>query len=282
MNADQPPTLAIVEVAHQPRYVIGFPAYVALTVMAQPRSASVPMPAVGWMGAQGSVGVSVTDRQTGRRVFHSQPLNIFDQDLGQMSERLHPGERRRVLIDLDEVLPETLRPGSYDVRVSFGPETLRATSAPVRLNFRDPTARERTLRAQLAAELEDNGSWGQWTYLQSPDPKNIRRPWGRDDPLRFNWIMRELIYGDEPLGAFPLERLDALDGMFEPEREALRAEILKARGETAAAARQIAYVKHTYPALTDWMNRLIAGQSDIAWARHMEESEDASDADAPE
>jgi hypothetical protein len=87
--------------------------------------------------------------------------------------------------------------------------------------------------------------------------------------LRLNWILRELFHGTERLAAIPLARLDVLDGLFEPEREALRAELLAARKDPAALASQVANVKRRFPDLTYWMNAILAGESEIAWTRKM-------------
>ena len=79
--------------------------------------------------------------------------------------------------------------------------------------------------------------------------------------------MRDLLYGPLPLESYALGKLDVLDGMLAPEREALRAELLRERPDPAAFAAQVARVKHDYPALTYWMNHLLNGESDLAWTR---------------
>ena len=73
--------------------------------------------------------------------------------------------------------------------------------------------------------------------------------------------------GRETLSSIPLDRLEVLIGLFEPEREALRAELLAARDDAQACAGQIARVKRDYPGLADWMDMLPAGQSAIAEVR---------------
>jgi len=83
--------------------------------------------------------------------------------------------------------------------------------------------------------------------------------------------MRELLYGREKLSVIPIDHLNVLDGLFVPEREAMRAELLAARGESSALAAQIDMVRRDHPGLAWWMDDLLAGRSDIAWTRKFDE-----------
>jgi hypothetical protein len=215
------------------------------------------------------IGISAAASGSSEIIFQVDPLPIADPSMGVPVSRLEAGERRRMLVDLTEMLPSPLDPGSYDASISFGPEAIRAVSGPVHLVFRRPNDREAEILDRVGPELAARGSWGQWTRLPPLDPSNQSVPWGPHDPLRFNWILRDLLFGDEPLAAVPLNRLDVLDGLFESEREALRAELLSAGGDPVTLAGQVANVKRQFPALTRWMNQLLAGESEIAWARRV-------------
>ena len=127
------------------------------------------------------------------------------------------------------------------------------TTPLTRLEFRRPTSREQDVRAQVAAEVEAKGSWGQWTRLPPSPGSQLRPPWGPDDPLRLNWILKDLYFGHDRLPTVPLDRLDVLGGVFAAEREALRAELLAVRDDTAAFERQVQKVKRDYPGLAAWM-----------------------------
>jgi hypothetical protein len=214
------------------------------------------------------VGLSLAPAGSAEVIFRRDPLPAADPSMGIPVGRLEAGELRRTLVDLSEVLPEHLDPGEYDVSISFGPAAIRAESGPLRLAFRRPSLREAEILTRLGPEQVASGSWGQWTRLPPVSDPNIL-PWGPDDPLRLNWILRELFHGAARLATIPLARLDVLDGLFEPEREALRAEILAAGNDRAALARQVADVKRRFPELTYWMNAILAGESEIAWTRKM-------------
>jgi hypothetical protein len=264
----EPPRLALLEVATEPYYVIGFPVYAALTIAPEPRDATlVRIPVAGWEGTRGAVGVRlIAPGDPTKAVASGDALPVADRDIVPVV-RLSAGERRRMLVDLGEALPDLPPPGEYEAVVSFGPEAVRATAAPVRLSFRAPDDRERQVLATLDTERGARGTWGSWTRLPPLEADHFRDPWGPDDPLRFNWIVRDLFYGPLPLASYPLENLDVLDGLLVPEREALRAELLHERPDQAAFAAQVASVKHNYPSLTYWMNQLLNGESDLAWAR---------------
>jgi hypothetical protein len=263
-----PPTLRFLSTDVDRIYVVGFPAYCALTVAANPTDASLSrVPAVGWQGARGMVGVTLSMPGSTEPLHHSEPRAIADPSTGVPVTRLRAGESRRMLIDLTEVLPEQLDPGSYSAAISFGPESLRAVSSPVDLKFRAPTDREREALSELAEEVAQRGTWGQWTRMPPLDPARHRLPWGTDDPLRLNWILRDVYYGPEMLPAIPLQRLDVLDGIFWPEREALRAELLAVRDDPAAFAAQAALAKRLFPGLSSWMDAIAEGESEIAWTR---------------
>ncbi len=64
----------------------------------------------------------------------------------------------------------------------------------------------------------------------------------------------------------PLACLDVLDGLFEPEAAALKAELLAARDMGAFKA-QALHVRQKYPGLSSWMAEIEARQSSFAWAR---------------
>ena len=203
----------------------------------------------------------------GDQVFHVDPLPAADPDLGVPVNRLEAGEQRRVLVDLTEILPDGLASGAYRAEVVFGPQSIRTAPTSLRMVFREATKQEDDERRVVVHEQEQRGSWGRWTRLPPLDPTTIRAPRGNDDPLRLNLVLRLLFHASLPLAQIPMSLLDRLDGLFEPEREGLKAELLAARGNESAFADQVANVKSRFPALTRWMNQLLAGESEIAWHR---------------
>jgi len=264
------PTLIFTEVAVEPVYVVGFPAYSALTIATDRPNASIAAPWAGWQSSNGMVGVTLMHAGSVRVIHETEPLAVADPAGGVPVTRLDMGASRRMLVDLTEVLPGPLDPGSYDAVIHFGPATTRAVSAPVRLAFRPPTDRERHVLESVADEVAERRSWGQWTFLPPEHRDRLRRAWGPDDPLRFNWVLRELLYGKSKLRDIPLDRVDMLDGLFAPEREALRAELLAARDMPAELVAQVDRVRRDHPGLTYWMDEIVDGASEIAWIRNQE------------
>jgi|GEM_PF-2838716 len=256
------PTLRILEVQVEPVYVLGFPMYVGVTFKSDPSASSLRVPLTSWDSTEDAVGVSL--RASDQLIYELEPHN---QLLEFGSTRLRAGDQRRVLIDLSEVLPSTLRAGTYEAVIALGPPDIQAHSAPVTLRLRAPTPKEKEILRLTAAELEDSRTWGQWTRFPPTGSSPKRQPWGTKDPLRFNWLMRELLYGSAALKHMPLSRLDVLDGIFLPERAALQAELLAQRGDIAALRKHIAAAKRDYPGLSWWLDSIEEGGSVIAWAR---------------
>jgi len=257
------PKLAVAHIAVERTYAIGFPAYAAVTIAANMPNAWVDAPWMTWRSSYGMAGIALMKPGSTNIVYRHEPREVRDE---VPIRRLGLGERRRMLLDLTEVLPEHIAPGAYDAVMSVGWESIRGTSAPVRIVFRRPTERERAELAPVAGEVRQEGTWGQWMQVPPDEKSPLHRAWGPGDPLRFNWIMRELYYGKAELSEIPLARLDVLDGLFVPEREALRAELMAARHDAALTV-QIERVRRDYPDLAWWIDDLVAGRSDLAWSR---------------
>jgi hypothetical protein len=267
MNVE-PPTLAIVSVETEPTYVQGFPAYVALAIASRPRDATLTrVPVIGWQGTRGMVGITLTGEGSNEQIFHVDPLPMADPELGLPVNRLEAGEQRRMLVDLTEIFPDTLAPGAYRADVRVGPESIRSDPASFRAVFRARSTQEQDEWQGIVRERDERGSWGRWTRMPPLGPANIRAPRGADDPLRLNLVLRTLFHDPTPLPQIPLSLVDCLDGLFEPEREGLRAELLAVRGDENALTRQVAEVKDRFPALTRWMNQVLSGESEIVWSR---------------
>jgi hypothetical protein len=261
------PALVMENIATEPSYVVGFPAYVGLTLSTAPQGTILTrVPAIGWSGTQGMVGLTLMPIGSTTVISARDASPFFDAEAGGTT-RLGAGELRRILIDISELVPAQLAPGHYSIILSVGPENIRATSPRLNVSFRTPNDQEEAVLSQLREQVRTRGSWGQWTRLPPLTPDHPRRPWGPGDPLRFNLVLRELYYGSEALSQIGFDILDSLTGLFVPEREALRAELLAARGDTVGLARQLDLLKRDFPGLASWADAINDGRSDIGWTR---------------
>lgn len=265
-----PPTLRLEEVVVEPSYVLGFPTYVGITLAVDPVSATLSrVPLAGWEDTRDMVGVRLYTQA--QLVIEAKAGNVADPEVGVPVTRLRAGEHRRILVDLSEVLPPTLAPDRYQALITFGPPEQRAQSDWLTLNMRAPNSRETELLRVTSAEREERGSWGQWTRFPPTGASPTQLPWGPSDPLRFNWLMRDMLYGPGALQSIPLTSLDVLDGLFLPERAALQAEILAQRGDAGAFQAHLADAKRAFPELSWWLDHIEPGGSVIAWTRRHRE-----------
>lgn len=262
-----PPRLAMVDIVTEPCYVLGFPNYVALVLTTFPVGATLrKVPAVGWQGTCSMLGLSLKRLGELEPLFDLEPMDVASPDTGVPTNVMVMGEHRRILLDLSEILPEGIEPGGYEAMVRFGPLGLRTQAGPVHLTFRAPDPHEQGILDRVGPEAEAKGSWGQWTSFAPALDAVWLRPYGTNDPLRFNWVLREILHGPKRLEDISLEVLDVLAGFFAPEREVLIAEILAAHSDSTAFRGQLEKLRREHPELSYWYERIEACQTDIAWA----------------
>ncbi|WP_437737019.1 hypothetical protein [Sorangium sp. So ce1335] len=263
-----PPGLALRSLDHDRRYVLGFPLHVAITVCAdRPGTCMLRLPRPSWAGNAGAIGVRLARADTGEEVVRFEPSAIVSRELGTPMFFLDPGACRRMLIDVSSYLPAGIEPGSYTLTIVYAAPPDRVESQPAPIELAAPSPEEQQELRRLAPELARAGSWGRWTNLPPDGGAPLSGRVEPGDPLRFNRILRALMYGPEPLCDVDPALLDALDGVYAPEAHALRAELHAARGDAARLAEQAEIIRTRYPGLAWWIDRIEAGQSELGFIR---------------
>jgi hypothetical protein len=224
--------------------VAGFPIHASLTVSYRVPRIDEPgtvypagltvVPPLATLAEPPRLGITLVEVAGGRIIASTQPAALPELDERPYTLLL-PNEPRRVLIDLARLLPDGLAAGDYGVAVSLEAEGIRATSPMQRLTLAEP----------------------------GPDG----RPRGMPDPGRWDRVIRQLLYGPQPLGAVDLEILYVLDDVYRPEGEAIRIELLAARGMDIDGA--IAALREREPGLNWWMDEIVAGTGPIAIQRRI-------------
>ncbi|XXY48302.1 hypothetical protein WME91_50710 [Sorangium sp. So ce269] len=263
-----PPGLALRSLDHDRRYVLGFPLHVAITVCADRPGACIRrLPRASWAGSAGAIGVRLARADTGEEVVWIEPSGIVVRELGTPVFLLCPGACRRMLVDVSSYLPAGIEPRHHALAVVYAGPPGRVESPPVPIELAAPSPEQRRELQRLAPEIARAGSWGRWTSLPPEGGEPAAGRIAPGDPLRFNRVLRYLMYGPEPLCDVDPALLDVLDGVYEPEAHALRAELHAARGDTARLAEQAELVRSRYPGLAWWIDRIEAGQSELGFVR---------------
>jgi hypothetical protein len=257
------PSLASLEVETAPEYVVGFPVHVAVTIRADQPDASLRLlPYADFFKCAGAFGLTLIRAGSGQAVVSVQPRPVVDRSLGIAVFSLPPNQSRRMLIDLSAFLPADLAPGDYQATLAYGPPNMRAVSPAFALRLRAPAREECAELAALLPGVRTIGGWGQW-ILQPPsdrrDPPKVRKT----DPLRFNRVLRWWLFGErlEP------SLVQALDGIYAPEADALTAELYQVAGDQTKFEQQAQAVRTRHHGLSWWMDDLAAGRGIIAFHR---------------
>ncbi|WP_437290684.1 hypothetical protein [Sorangium sp. So ce406] len=263
-----PPGLALRSIDHDRRYVLGFPLHVAITVCADRPGACIRrLPRASWAGNAGAIGVRLARAGTGEEVVRVEPSPIVIRELGTPVFLLDPGACRRMLIDVSSYLPAGIEPGSYALAIVYAAPPDRVESPRVPIELAAPSPEEQKELRRLAPEIARFGSWGRWTSLPPDGGAPVADRVEPGDPLRFNRILRYLMYGPDSLCDVDPALLDVLDGVYAPEAHALRAELHAARGDAARFAEQAELIRTRYPGLAWWIDRIEAGQSELGFVR---------------
>lgn len=252
-KTNPPPDLKVVSVEHLPEYVIGFPVYVAITVRASPNVSFNKLLFADILDLRESIGIEAVGT-SGTITYKPKPF--IDAESGAFGNRLGAGESRRMLTDVSPLFGENINEGEYRVTFSFvTPNKKNYPATPVRIKFRKPNDAETTLLSTAADDRNDFPNWAVWT--QSP-PKNsvYTGEVTPDNPLRFNLLLRRLFFGPEPLDRANPNTLNALTDVYEPERDALKAELIKIRKDQATYERIKKQTLDTNPGLHWWFQML--------------------------
>jgi hypothetical protein len=262
----QRPGLAALAIDHERHHVLGYPLHVGITVRANSPTASLKrLPLASPSGDAGAIGIHLTAAGAPPEAARARPGPVLDGDFAPTFD-LEPGSSRRMLVDLSHHLPAGLAPGHYLLKVVYSARIGHAESPPVPVELSAPSPEEQAALDRLAPAVERAGSWSRWTYLPSGGDDPDAWP-GPRDPLRFNRVLRALMFGREELSRVSPARLDVLAGVYEPESHALRAELFHARGDQARFSEEAEIIRARWPGLLWWIEKIASGRSEIAFMR---------------
>lgn len=244
-------------------YVAGFPVHAALTVMYRVEGVGRPgvsyaaslteAPELDPFGEPAVVGLEIAEAGTGRVVLRVAPMDPPIEASEVASVQLQPNVPRRVLVDLSPDL-ERVPPGAYRVRITYAAEWNTVTSEPLPFILREPTREELAL-----PRPRDGETWLEWTLFGGGKTGTPRR----DDPARFNRVVRILLRGD----AGNPELLELLDGLYAPEASVMMLELLALN--EIDITRAAGAVRQRHPALAWWIDAIPAGNGRIAALRRI-------------
>lgn len=254
--ADTERGLEFLKLDHLPEYVIGFPAYVAITVKAKPEIHFKALRFADLTGLKSSIGVEL--KPEAGELIRSFPTAIVDEDLGLDPETLDGGEIRRMLTDVSPLFGANPQPGVYDTRFFFVSSSGANPSRHVTIRLRKATAAEESAIKSLAPDKLKFPTWSQWSITCS-DASIETQDLPSEDPLFFALLLKQLFCGKGPLRAVSPETLDVATGLYEPEREALRAELLHLRGDDAGYKRIRVRTLERFPGLAWWFRMIDEG-----------------------
>ncbi|MCA9704734.1 MAG: hypothetical protein KDK70_02655 [Myxococcales bacterium] len=250
------------------QYVRGGPIHVAVEIAFEPAPArpGVPLldelderPRLELLAPSASLGLELWG-EGDEPLLRVPPRSGAVEPEGVPGYTLRPGERRRVLVELGERLP-TLTAERYRLELSYEAEGLRCHGEPLALCVRDPSPGE------LDGPIPPHGtSWSRWS-LAAPEPRYAFDRVRAEDPARFCRVIRELVRGPQPLARIDPTRLEALEGLYAPEREALTVELLVARHDHAGARARAQAAESSTPGLRWWLEAALAGQGPITSLR---------------
>lgn len=258
------PGLAPLQVETAQEYVSGFPVHVAATIRASsPEAGLRNLPYADLFRSAGAFGLTLTDLSGKLTIVSAPPSSVVDREKQAGTLVLRPGESRRMLIDLSEMLPAGIKAGEYRAVLAYGETRSRTNSPQFVLRFRDPSAEERADWKALDPEAQSLGGWGMWSLHRPAEKLSPDTPIPPTAALRFNRAVRLLLFGDR----LDAKVLQGLDGIYAPEVAALAAEVLQVAGDQAGYERQSQSVRARYPSLSWWIDQVAAGQGLIAFYR---------------
>jgi hypothetical protein len=254
--ADAEQGLEMLKPEHLPEYVIGFPAYVAVTVKAKPEVNFNALRFADLTGLKSSIGVEMKSA-TGETI-RSIPAALIDEDLGLDPETLDGGEVRRMLADVSPLFGPDPQPGVYAARFFFVSLSGANPSAEVTIRLRKATAAEESAKKALAPDKPQFPTWSQWSITCSgASIETPKLPSG--DPLVFALMLKQLFCGTGRLRSLNPATLDIAAGLYEPEREALKAELLNLRGDEDGYRRIRSRTLERFPGLAWWFRMIDEG-----------------------
>lgn len=257
-------TLAI---AHDARYVAGFPVHVAL-VLAPVGGPVARIALASALRDYGCIGITLrqgSGEDSGSLVRELEPRPRAGG--GFAVPRIDLDAPRRVLVDLSALLAG-VAPGRYRAAITYAGRLAHeawASSAPFDLELRAPDENEQAMLEFIRPAVEQYGGWGGWAHTAPAGPGD-RAPYSlhREDPARYCRAIRYLLFGDR-LDAFDVSLLDALTGVYEPDGVLFAAELLRARGDLEGLRALRAGVAGRFEGLEPVLDETIRGESLLAW-----------------
>lgn len=264
----EPPGLGPLDAELPSEHVLGFPLLAGITIRVDQPDAGLrhlPLPILSRLA--GSVGLSL-DSPGGSEIARRDPRSIPTLDMGTPVFHLVPGETRRTLVEVSDILPfRTIGKGRYLLRVLYASPRSRTISDPAPIQVREPTLSEQQALNALTRERAAAGTWGDWAMLPATDRAALAGPFDPADPLVYLRVLRYLREGAEDLSFIDPAILGAVSGPPAKEAIVLRAELAWARGDQTTFEAIAATVQNQYPGLLWWINKIAEGRSDLVFAR---------------
>lgn len=264
----RPPGLGPLEVDMPAEHIVGFPLLIGLTVRADAPNAGLRrLPLAMLSRLSGSIGLRLVDN-SGVEVAATRPHPVDAPDLGLPIFNLLPGESRRMLVEVGEVLPfSTIKEGTYQLHVTYASTRSSTTGDPSPISLRFPTPYEKGVLQSLWASRGNLLSWGDWALAPAPDRTKTGEGFVVGDPSVYLRALRHLRESDQELGSIDPALLDVITGPPVKEALLLKAELAHARGDRAAFQALQTLVQQHLPGLTWWITKILEGRSDFAFAR---------------
>ena len=246
--------IEFVSVEHFPEYAIGLPVWVALTVRADEDTSFHRLAFADLLNLQSSIGLEMIGPSFTHR---KMPTPVVEEEFGRTPQSLMPGETRRMLADISPLVGPDVPEGEYRIRLTYLSEEFSLKGKPFAVRFRRPDAAEQLLLA-FAAGRPKQSDWAEWMRrCQERSLALTQIP--RSSPAALTFVLNSLFCGREGLASITPNALEEIEAIPAPERKALQAELLLARGDTARAVSLQGSILRETPGLQWWMAKLQKG-----------------------
>lgn len=250
-----------------PAYPIGYPAHVGVTIALAFEEGAARIPPVDPLLGPGPIELGLV-APDGRAVLALAPFARAAPHDPPRLVTLLAAQPRRALVDLSDWLDDLdLAPGTYAATLRYHCLADEALSPPFALTLRAPHAGDLTFLDELDPPRAPSQSWSEWTIAPpSPRPPPFDALF-RDDPVRYNRALRHLLVEAVRLDGFDPALLDRLTGVYALDAGLLQVELLRLRGEVAAAAALADRLRADHPAAGEALDALDRDEGVIATMR---------------
>lgn len=248
----------LLPVEHGPEYVVGCPVHVALTMRARPNAALQNVHFPDFVDLREAVGLEMYRQGGSESVRYSPQASLPDPE-ELPGEALASGETRRMLVDISPLVGQAIPAGSYYVRLSLAAAGELYSAPPVTLRFRAPTTEEAVALASAAPNRAQAANWALWMTTCTAQSMQLHPALLPGHPLLFMVLLHRLFCAPDPPERVDPAMLDSLTGLYAPERDALKAELMQVQGSPASFERAREWVTANHPGLAWWMRMLTGG-----------------------